>query len=171
MKNVLSGKLGGFTLIELLVVVLIIGILAAVALAQYEQAVWKSRLSTVKELTQTIAKAEGVYFLANGEYTYDLEALSIDMPTPTSFDTREDGYAFYHYSWGRCQISTSVKYVECILYKSGARFISYLISFPTLAAGCYAYGNSVLANKICQLDTHQKTGHGPNDEGITAYAY
>ena len=160
-----------FTLIELLVVVLIIGILAAVALPQYEQAVWKSRLSTVKELTQTIAKAEEVYFLANGEYTYDLEALGVDMPTPTSSNTREDGYAFYHYPWGRCQISTSVKYAECFLYKSGALFISYLVSLPTLTAGCYAHGNSALANKICQLDTQQKTGAGPNNEGITAYTY
>lgn len=70
-----------FTLIELLVVVLIIGILAAVALPQYEKAVEKARLTQLFVTAEAVAKAEQIYFLANGNYTNDLTNLDIQVDT------------------------------------------------------------------------------------------
>ena len=74
----------GFTLIELLVVVLIIGILAAVALPQYQKAVTKSRAAAVMPLLRAIANAEETYYLANNQYTASYDELSVSLPAGTT---------------------------------------------------------------------------------------
>ena len=81
MKKVTKNK-RAFTLIELLVVVLIIGILAAVAVPQYQKAVEKSRIVSALPLLKAVYNAQQVYYLANGEYATSAEQLDIDFTCP-----------------------------------------------------------------------------------------
>ena len=71
-----------FTLIELLVVVLIIGILASVALPQYQKAVEKARMSEAISNVRAIVRAQQLYFLANGRYALinEMDQLSVEIP-------------------------------------------------------------------------------------------
>ncbi len=70
----------GFTLIELLVVVLIIGILAAVALPQYQKAVKKSQGVEALTIVDAYDKALATYYLEHDTYqgfTEDSSALQL----------------------------------------------------------------------------------------------
>lgn len=80
----------GFTLVELLVVVIIIGILAAFAMPQYEKAVASTRVMTLVPLLRSIADAEHLYYMRNGKYTLSFAALAIQMPGGAEHTTGED---------------------------------------------------------------------------------
>ena len=70
----------GFTLIELLVVVLIIGILAAIALPQYQKAVEKSRATEALVTLDAVFTANKMYYMMHGTYATRFDQLDIALP-------------------------------------------------------------------------------------------
>ncbi len=152
-QNTRSPK--GFTLIELLVVVLIIGILAAVAVPQYQVAVAKTRYATLKTLVNGIAQAQELYFLANGSHAIDFKDLDIEMPLPTS-----SAATVYKYSWGYCTLDTNAPSANAWCRDTVIN-VSYQVFYGPASKGtrqCHVYaGNnatiSPLSRKVCQSET------------------
>jgi prepilin-type N-terminal cleavage/methylation domain-containing protein len=68
-----------FTLIEMLVVVVIIAILAAIALPQYQKVLEKAKSAEAVTYVRALANAEKLYYLANNEYTTDPAKLDIQL--------------------------------------------------------------------------------------------
>ena len=79
MKKKSSKK--GFTLIELLVAVLIIGILAAIALPQYQRVKEKSIMTEAVTVLKAIADAQQRFYMLNNRYAdcTELDSLDIDL--------------------------------------------------------------------------------------------
>ena len=138
-KNVTKG----FTLIELLVVVLIIGILAAIALPQYQKAVWKSRYIQAKIMARSLATAEEIYYMENGSYTTDFSLLSIEALA--EHISGNDAY----FSWGACELSVNTSsgraIVSCSVFQNGSDYLAHWVglknsSYKAGVAVCLAVG-------------------------------
>lgn len=72
-------KINGFSLLEMLVVSLIIGILAAIAMPQYQLAVEKSRAAEAITIVRSLRDAQFNYFLINGKYSSDINNLDLSF--------------------------------------------------------------------------------------------
>ncbi len=135
----------GFTLIELLVVVLIIGILAAVAVPQYQKAVLKSRLSEQAINLKALDRAQQVYYLDNGEFTTNVGNLDTQVKV---------GFCGDYVSTINCEMPRIIQGV--VLAWQGAQ------QGGNTQLQCFADKDNSEANKICQSYKKDFGGNWPS---------
>ena len=152
----------GFTLIELLIVVLIIGILAAVAVPQYQQAVTRSRFATLKNLTTSLVKAQEVYYLAHDEYATNFSDLDIQLPFQRTEGMR--GYFEGGYCWLTSQGKGRTNQVGCVDSSVRMTYQEHLLHSTSSTKGCTVLGTkntncSTVQCKVCQRETGKMTAN------------
>ncbi len=133
----------GFTLVELLVVVLIIGILSAIALPQYQKSVYKARATEMQMMVRALNTAQEAYYLANGEYADSFDKLDIRFDVLTSAPALATAYG-----WNDCRTKGDQ---YAIMINNGFSMAGFL-------SGPYMGGGFAMRDPFDNSDDERKSG-------------
>ena len=147
----------GFTLIELLVVVLIIGILAAIALPQYQLAVDKAEFTKYQAMVTSLRDAYDEYVLIHGVGTEKFNDLSLTMPDDFVSSYTSSRYNCVSNSDMFCCMSASSGshngVINCGKNNLSVIYQQAFLGFNNIPADrcgiCLALPNNTRANRLC----------------------
>ena len=159
----------GFTLLELLVVVLIIGMLAGIALPQYQLAVGKSKYATLKNATKSLVEAAERYYLLHDSYPTEFADLDINFPITKETNSGEAfqinfpgvSHCSFHYVAGRSICSNYISKVK----------MYYLQTRSHRSCQVYSLNTNDIPNKICQTETGKSASQARCQNGYCVYSY
>ena len=134
----------GFTLMEILIVVLIVAILAAVAVPQYQKAVLKSRYSALMPIGKAMADSNEIYYMDKGEYAASPAQLDVAgqeevYPDGTEITLNSDD----NYSYVLVANASGVPNANYVVYQK------HSTNFPD-NIHCEALTGDTRAEELCQ---------------------